>query len=307
MISLKIDENGIISSIEGAEIHSVYQMHSEQLLGLPYKLVDPEPLNEGVQTRFVGQRNGDAAPVQIAIMREGSEWTVWVEPLLGDQRDRLCLSYLQTMFQGIAYVAEYGDPELLDHLKRVARYTRFVAEKVLGWDPSEVQRLEIAALIHDVGKTAIPRDLLLKPGTFHQKERLYMQQHTERGYQVIIDLEQSFPAENAWMIDKRLFQFARDVTLYHHENWDGSGYPTNRAEETIPLVARIVKVVDAIDALLSYRVYKTAWPWEKVKEELVNQSGIEFDATLVKGLLEHEKEFLDIVQELNVSVPSFAL
>lgn len=296
MIEIWVSSQGVISNIEGQGLHDIYRMNREELLGLPYQIFDKEPIRKGVQTHFILQRNGEVVPVQIAAVSESEGWKLWIEPLFGEKRDELSLNYLETVFKSIAYVAEYGDPDLSDHLLRVANYTRFLAE-LLELGPMDVRRMEIASLVHDVGKTAIPRELLFKPGQFLREERKYMEQHTERGHLIVEELESRI--RDSWMIDRKLFELARNVTLYHHENWDGSGYPHGRKAISIPREARLVRVVDALDALLSFRVYKQTWSWERAKEELLLYKGSQFDAEIVDNLLKHEDAFLKVAQKMN--------
>ena len=296
MIEMRVSLQGIITSVKGQALPDIYRMNQEEMEGLPYHVLHEEQIREGVQTLFIRQRTGEVIPVQIAAVSESEGWKLWIESLFGDKRDELRLNYLETAFKSIAYVAEYGDPDLSDHLSRVASYTRFLAES-LGWTPMDVKRIEIASLVHDVGKTAIPRELLFKPGHFLREERKYMEQHTERGHLIIEELESRI--RDGWMIDRKLFELARNVTLYHHENWDGSGYPSGRKEVDIPQESRLVRVVDAIDALLSFRVYKQTWPWERAKDELLQYRGSQFDAEIVDNLLKHEDAFLKVAQKMN--------
>lgn len=296
MIQLTISSDGKIQSATGSELMGVFNMTDEEFVGLPYAVMDKEPLEMGIHTRFFSQRTGDVIPVQMAIFRKNGEWMVWAQPLLGDKQDELCLQASNVLFQSIAYVSSYGDPELMTHVQRVAKYARFFAERMLGWNPFDAKRLELAALVHDVGKFTIPSVLRFKPRELNHEERRYLEQHTERGHQMIVALERRFAEDALWMMDQKLLHFAKDVALFHHENWDGSGYPTNLSGANIPITARVVKMLDVMDALLSHRVYKSPWPWSKVREQLVLLSGTELDATLVKELLVHEKDFLRLVE-----------
>lgn len=292
MVELTVSSEGIITQAKG-ETNHLFEMTTNEIQSLPYSLLDKEPLREGVYTRFCLQRTGESVPMQIAIKRSKQGWNVWAEPFLADKQDELRLQYLGHMFLSLALVAEYGGPELQAHLKHVSDFTYFFARTVLGWDETESQRLKIASLLHDVGKTSIPKELLYKPDKFCKEERRFMQQHTERGYQIIMELEHGFTSANKWMFDRELFIYAKDIAMYHHENWDGTGYPTSMYEDASPLAARIVKITDVTDALLSARPYKSPWTWNEVKEELISKSGVEFDPYLVREFLQNEMEFLE--------------
>ncbi|MCF8563992.1 HD domain-containing protein [Alicyclobacillus tolerans] len=307
MIQLTISSDGLIKSATGSELLEVFSMTDEELVGLPYAVIDKEQLEMGIHTRIFVQRTGDTIPVQMAVFRKNGEWMVWAQPLLGDKQDELRLQASEVLFQSIAYVTSCGDPELKAHVQRVGKYARFCAERILRWNTLDAKRLELAALVHDVGKITIPSVLRLKPGELDHDERRYIEQHTERGHHVIVALEQRFAKNALWMMDQKLLHFAKDVTLFHHENWDGSGYPTNLSGTDIPMAARVVKMLDVIDALLSHRVYKSPWPWRKVKEQVILLSGTELDETLVKELVLHEPDFLRLVEVTHESIPSVEL
>ncbi|SDW94500.1 putative two-component system response regulator [Alicyclobacillus hesperidum] len=195
------------------------------------------------------------------------------------------------IFESIAYVAEYGEPDADRHVKRVATYARFIGQHVLGFAPELCERLALAALVHDVGKVAIPRELLRKPGPLTPAERQYVQQHTIHGRDMLADLARRYAGR-----DGGLFELAQQVSLYHHERWDGRGYPEGLCREEIPIAARVVHLVDVIDARLSPRPYKPGQSWHQVKQALVEGMYLDFDGMLVTGLLQVEPAFLELVQ-----------
>ena len=208
-------------------------------------------------------------------------------------RESQSLVHFRAVFHSLAVVAEYGEPAAEGHVTRVSAYTSFLAAHVLGESPREAERVGVAALLHDIGKVAVPKELLLRPSGLSLEERLFVQQHAQWGYELIERLERYFlPVD----MDERLFQYAKDVAHAHHENWDGSGVPQGLQGEAIPIAARLVKLADVIDALLSRRPYKAPWPWEDVRDELVRLAGAQFDPTLVQGLFAHEDAFLQRVQ-----------
>ena len=223
----------------------------------------------------------------------GLSQTMQNRSVFSEVRASPSLAHFRAVFHSLAVVAEYEEPEAEGHLTRVSAYTSFLAAHVLLWPELDAEHLGVAALLHDIGKVAVPRALLLRPSSLSCEEHGLVRQHVEAGHALLVRLEASFAAVET---DARLFQTAKDVARFHHENWDGSGYPHGLQGEEIPLVARVVKLTDVIDALLSHRPYKASWPWERVRAELVRLAGVHFDPALVQGLFAHEEAFLQKVQ-----------
>ena len=130
-----------------------------------------------------------------------------------------------------------------------------------------------AAPLHDVGKIAIPDQILLKPGTLTSEERRTMQQHTVLGAQLLAGSE------------SEILQMGEKIAIAHHERWDCTGYPDGLTQEEIPLPARIVSVVDTFDAITRPRPYSSARATEEAKRELVRCSGSQFDPQVVDAFL----------------------
>ncbi|WP_231493456.1 HD-GYP domain-containing protein [Alicyclobacillus macrosporangiidus] len=214
---------------------------------------------------------------------------------------RLSLEQTEALFESLGHVAEYGDPDAQNHVRRVSAYARFISERVLHWPEQETQRVGIAALVHDIGKVAVPRELLLKPGGLALAEHQYIQQHTVHGYRILDELQNKLVSRLV-EVDSDLFELAKQVALHHHENWDGTGYPGGLAKDRIPIVARIVKIADVIDALLSPRPYKLPQSWEQVRTQLSMGAGWQFDSELLCGLLDVEDEFVGLTKSQRYSV-----
>ena len=157
------------------------------------------------------------------------------------------------------------------HSIRVAFYTKKLAEK-MGFDDEELYRIYYIALLHDVGKINIPDAILNKPGALTKEEMDVIKTHTTNGALILKDFS-SLP---------NIIEGAK----YHHERYDGKGYPEGIKGEDIPLVARIIGVADAFDAMNSDRCYRKAFPIEKIVAELEEGSGKQFDPEIVKVMLE---------------------
>ena len=159
-------------------------------------------------------------------------------------------------------------------------YSRFLAEQIQA-NADWVELVYNAAPMHDIGKIAIPDRVLLKPGKLDQEEWRIMQTHVECGVEIL--------GEH----DSDLLTMAREIALYHHEKYDGSGYPNGVSGEDIPLSARIVAIADVFDALTSVRPYKAAWPLEKAVA-LLEEAGKHFDPVLVPAFIECLPRVLEI-------------
>lgn len=164
--------------------------------------------------------------------------------------------------------ASYKDNETGMHIIRMSHYARILA-KELGFPKYACQELFEAAPMHDVGKIGIPDSILLKPGKLTPEEWDIMRQHTTIGAKIIGEHRSS------------LLQLASKLALYHHEKWDGSGYPHGIKGEEIPLEARIIALVDVFDALTSKRPYKEAWSVEDAAKHIIESSGTHFDPVVV--------------------------
>lgn len=156
------------------------------------------------------------------------------------------------------------------HSERVGFLTRLTAEE-LGVPPAEVQIMEWAGLLHDVGKIGIPEEILCKPGKLTAEEFEIIKRHPEMGYEILNPIAS--------------MQVVVDGVLYHHEYPDGSGYPEGRRGDDIPLVARIIHVADTFDALTSTRSYRRAFSVEKAFEIISSEKGVRIDADVADAFV----------------------
>ena len=181
------------------------------------------------------------------------------------------VSAYNAMIEGLSRALELRDIETEGHTRRVSilmmRFREHTRIPSAHWDA-----IKQGALLHDIGKLGIPDAILLKPGSLTQRERQVMQQHSVYGYNILAPIINLRPT--------------LDIALYHHERWDGSGYPYGLAGEQIPLVARLFAVTDVFDALTSDRPYRPAWSHSQAVEYIREQAGRLFDPQVVKLFLQ---------------------
>lgn len=186
---------------------------------------------------------------------------------------------------GMANLIESRDGETGEHVKRTSTYVGMIAEELTkdseyasGIDKTYMENLWKAAPLHDIGKIKIPDAILQKPGKLTTEEFEIMKGHTVEGGKII---DESLGAID----DEEYILMAHQVARYHHEKWNGQGYPEGISGEKIPLCARIMAVADVFDALISKRCYKEAMPMEKAFEIIEESSGSHFDPVIVKAFL----------------------
>ncbi|WP_029423522.1 HD-GYP domain-containing protein [Alicyclobacillus macrosporangiidus] len=300
MAELWIDAEGVIERAEG-NTEPLLGFRPEELVGLPCELLHPELSEPGLHTLFVRRRDGQTVLIHAFVDKDpaSGECKAHLQDVFGGETERARLAFQYALFRGLAFAAEYGDPDLLEHLQRVERYTSWIARGALGLSETDVARLTVAAYVHDVGKSAIPREILYKPAPLTPEERTLVETHTDKGWAVLQEVERHVKRQASWLYDELTWRLAKDVARYHHENWDGTGYPEKKAGEDIPLAARVVKVVDVLDALLHARPYKSAWSNEQVRREIIAKTKTEFDPKLAEWLLAHEEQWLQTGNSAN--------
>jgi cyclic di-GMP phosphodiesterase len=181
-------------------------------------------------------------------------------------------------------VSELKDNETGMHIVRMSHYSRLIADLLDESDEWKELLFQVAAM-HDIGKVGIPDHVLLKPGKLDNNEWEIMKQHSQYGGDIIGNHHSD------------IMKMAKEVALYHHEKWDGSGYPCGLVGEDIPLSARIVAIADVFDALTSDRPYKKAWSVEKTMTYINEQSGIQFDPALIPLLVQQQDKIILIMNE----------
>jgi len=181
----------------------------------------------------------------------------------------------------LAEVGEMRSKETGYHVRRVAEYSRILAE-AYGLDIETVNLLKDASPMHDIGKIAIPDSILNKPGRLTDAERTIMKNHTEYGHDM---LKHS---------DRELLKAATIVAYQHHEKWNGSGYPRGLKGNSIHIFGRITAIADVFDALICKRVYKEPWPVDKIIALFKEGRGIEFDPDVVDAFLKVKDEMVEV-------------
>ena len=187
------------------------------------------------------------------------------------------------VFYTLARLAESRDPETGEHLERIRSYTRLLVEDLATnscyadqIDKEFIHEVCRSSLLHDIGKVGVPDHILLKPGPLTPDEFEIMKKHAEIGADALEDTAKSSTC-------CKFLRVAAEIARFHHEKFDGSGYPLGLTGQNIPLSARIVAVADVFDALTTQRVYKSAMPAEDARELILAESGHHFDPVIVEA------------------------
>ncbi|NIA12853.1 MAG: response regulator [Nitrospiraceae bacterium] len=203
----------------------------------------------------------------------------------------------------LARLAESRDTETGAHLERIRSYVRELALELLDTgrfddkiDDAFVEQLYLSSPLHDIGKVGIPDRILLKPGRLTAEEFEIMKSHSAIGGDTLraADLE---AGQNSFLA------MGRDIAYYHHERWDGTGYPACLSKTGIPLAARITAVADVYDALTSRRPYKEPMTHEKSKSLIVEGRGTQFDPDVMDAFLAREEAIVEIGRHLDEAGP----
>jgi putative two-component system response regulator len=198
----------------------------------------------------------------------------------------------------LAHLAETRDPETGEHIKRTQTYIELLAKKLQNHPRFEntltnhfISLLVKSAPLHDIGKVGIPDNILLKPGPLNEDEWKVMKTHAEIGAHSIELTEDdiSQPIE--------FLSLSKDIAHWHHERWDGEGYPDGLTGDNIPLSARFMAVADVFDAITSKRIYKEAMPFIEAKKIIICGRGKHFDPDIVDAFVELFEDFCDVARQ----------
>ena len=185
----------------------------------------------------------------------------------------LCLSELDTLLRLASMADRKGVVSGAD-VKTMAKYSASIARGI-GLADDEIEVIELAAPMHDIGEIGIPDAIMQKKGPLTLEEITIMQTHANAGHEILKDSS------------SRFLQAAAVIAQNHHEKFDGTGYPSGLKGKDIPLKARIVALADVFDAFISARPYKEAWPWQEAVDYIVAQKGLHFDPDLVDVFVNH--------------------
>lgn len=204
----------------------------------------------------------------------------------------------KTTIFALAYQAELRDKSTGQHLKRVSLYVKLLAKGLSNYPQYQsyitegyIEDIVKSAPLHDIGKVAVPDNILWKPGSLTQEEFEIIKRHCESGALILKRAEEQLPFRS-------FLRVAISLVLSHHEKWNGLGYPQGLKGEEIPLAARIMALADVYDALRSERCYKKAFSHEKTCEIIKTDSGSHFDPKLVEVFFKYEHEFLKISEKI---------
>ncbi|BCR03408.1 hypothetical protein DESUT3_04770 [Desulfuromonas versatilis] len=203
----------------------------------------------------------------------------------------------------LAHQAEIRDLETGLHLDRTSRYVQILAAELRGCTdfkalltPGYISALVKSTPLHDIGKVGIPDHILRKPGSLSPEEFGEIQKHCENGAAILRRAEKKLSSRS-------FLSLAIDLVLYHHEKWDGTGYPHGLKEEQIPLAARIMALADVYDALRSPRYYKAALSHARCLEIIRQERGVHFDPRVVDAFLARHDEFRQVSEEWADTLP----
>jgi HD-GYP domain-containing protein (c-di-GMP phosphodiesterase class II) len=237
---------------------------------------------------FAGSDDPGAARAEGAASAEGAEGPQAYSAMCLDMTTEYG-DLLQNTFMSLLGAARLKDNDTGNHIERVNRYARILAEDLavrhdsLGVDKQFIASIGLVAALHDVGKIGTPDDILNKAGPLETWEWDVMKQHTTNG---------------AYILSTYPNPMAREVALRHHERWDGSGYPHGLSQELIPLSARIVAIADVYDALRMRRTYKEAYSHERALETMEREKGTHFDPRLIGRFLAVADDFRAVFSDL---------
>ena len=289
--------------LEGAGFHVITaqngQVALEQLEAIKPDLILSDismPIMDGYQLfEAVRERPGGAVIPFIFLTARGTREDIFAGKSLGaddyitkpvttrellsavkariQRSDELMVAQLKTAYKDSLFVLanaiERRDSYTHAHMRRLNEYARLLANE-LDWDQEQLEDLEFGAILHDIGKIYVPEAVLQKEGKLSDEEMDDMRKHPEVGAHMIKDIP--------------YLASAAPMVLYHHERWDGNGYPEGLSGEEIPMGARVLSVADAFDAMTSNRPYRDALSSEVAYQEILNCSGTQFDPQIVEAM-----------------------
>jgi len=266
-------------------LEHAYQVQPDNIRILLTGYTDFESLvkavNSGQMYRYVA-KPWDMDELQVTIKRALESLQLKRDLILAKQQ--IESSYHNTIDM-LCVASEGKDEDTAFHIQRVRLYTKSFALSI-GLSEKDAEHMGIMSILHDIGKLFVPDSILKKPAALDDEEWEIMKNHPANGVKILGD--------------DVFYQQAAEISLGHHENYDGTGYPSGIKGDNIPISARIVKLVDVFDALTSKRPYKEAWSIEKTIEFIQSKSGVMFDPILVDHMmLLHKNDTLINIYQLH--------
>ncbi|WP_370636220.1 HD domain-containing phosphohydrolase [Cohnella sp. CFH 77786] len=256
--------------------------HTKSIITVPFRNNDGEiigayqAVNKLTEIDYFTERDLEMLTLAASYAGKSLESVMLHQEIVDTQRE-----IISTMGE----IGEIRSKETGNHVKRVAEYS-YVLALGLGMDPAEAEVLRTVSPMHDIGKVAIPDAVLNKPGKLTDEEYDLIKSHTQIGYQLLKGSK------------RKLLSAAAIVAEQHHEKWDGNGYPNGRKGEEIHIFGRITAVADVFDALSAERVYKAAWPLERIEALFREERGRHFDPKVVDVFFRELPKLLEIRDRL---------
>jgi PAS domain S-box-containing protein len=249
--------------------------------------------------------------VSVSLLKDNQDQPIGFRGILRDVTERLKAerekAKLEAQLQearaatilGLAKLAEYRDEGTGTHLERIREYARIIAEEMSHHPKYQdyisqdyIEDIFRSSILHDIGKVGVPDAILLKPERLTPEEFEVIKRHTLLGGDALNDIDSKIEGVSFLTLGK-------EIAYYHHEKWDGSGYPKGLSDDNIPLSARFVALADVYDALTTKRFYKEAYTHDKSRDIIIGLRGTHFDPDVVDAFLARESDFKRICDELH--------
>lgn len=261
-----IMHKSLISTLSNDKSWSGVMVHVKKSSGLWYSFITITPIKINDRIYYVGiTRSAEQLVVEDNYRRKQEQ---------------------KELFKVLALSSEIRDTGIVEHLLNVQKLTeRFLLvlteENIYSLPVEYIDKIIQYSILHDIGKSGIPESILYKPGPLTFYERKIIEMHPLIGVEVLHKISDG--------MNYKLFndiEIASNIIRYHHEKWDGTGYPEGLKGEEIPFEARVIAIIDVYDALVSKRSYKEAWSEKEALSYLKEQKGIQFDPFLVDAFIE---------------------
>jgi PAS domain S-box-containing protein len=280
--------------LDESELHNLYEKHvprleKKQMVNFSIEIIRKDGVRRKLDgSLFTMALNGN----KIAFGFTGTDVTE-----INEMRENLLNAQIREEKRGkvtmelLAQASELKDHVTGNHIQRTMRYVRVIVDDLLAnpkdshaLTPRQGDDIINSSMLHDVGKIAIPDNILLKPGSLTDEEFAIMKTHTLKGEEMLRDASEKLPNDS-------LINTAREIAGSHHERWDGNGYPNGISGASIPLAGRIGAIADVFDALTTVRPYKKAFSAEEAFEIIFDGRGTQFDPYLIDVVKKYKAEF----------------